>query len=83
MHIATGFDEGSSDSSNIEIFSSVLHIPIFLSTNAEHQRSPSSSRLTNILYCRIAFSCIHNQLGHHGLLHRLLDKLFDCVEVIE
>ena len=32
-----------------------------------------SPRLTNILFCLIAFSCIHQKLGRNGLLHLLLD----------
>ena len=31
----------------------------------------------------LLFSCIHQQLGHNGLLHHLLDELFDCVVVVE
>ena len=61
---STRNSENSSDSNNIETFSFVLHllpelISIFQSTNAEHWRIPSSSQLTNIQCCRVAFSCIH------------------------
>ena len=84
----TGISEDSSGSSNIETFSSVIHILPKLKficqvTNTENGQIASSFRLTNILYRLIAFYCIHQYLGGNGLLHLLHDQLVDCVEVIE